>query len=315
MEELTPQQLRRMGLPVDLNTSGKPLFGACFKPMKISFEEFSKTVKELIQEAGATWKDSDCSSTDDIFISITDWPGLPAGGKIEVGLRSNYEKHHGNIKNVQDCRKVMKEHIDVICNFQAQLESSEANSALERLFPRVRTLEQMQKRDAQQESGVQLYKRSLRAKGSKNLADHVSRLIYRPFSAGSGQLQMALTDSTEIRGEAIERLDRWLPRVYLSANDITEDEAFDIAIRNLDRTTPEDLRCTLHKSQDGIEHYLKTRAPQSIYLTSFGRVDKRYVSIDCSDDRALPRMLLPRVVECIAKSLKCEPRSVVIIPW
>ncbi|GAQ79709.1 hypothetical protein KFL_000360260 [Klebsormidium nitens] len=314
MEDFSPQRLRRMGLPEDLRTSGKALFGTRFKPMEISFEEFSSTVKELVQEVGASWKDSSCSAPNDIFISITGWPGLPAGEKIDLGLRSSYEKHHGNINSIRDCQKVMKEHITVICNFEAQLRS-EADSAFEKLIPRVRTLDQMQNLEAQQKSGAQLYKRSLREQGSDALADHVSRLIYRPVSAGSGQLQMALTESTEISGEAIERLDRWLPRVYLLANNLTEEEAFDIAIRNLDRATPENLRCTLFKSQDGIEHYLKTRPPQSIYLTSLHRLDQRYVSINCSDDRALPRMLLPRVVECIAKSLKCEPRSVVIIPW
>jgi hypothetical protein len=301
MEKVSREELRRLGLPEDFYEPGKVLFGTRFEH-KISFEEFSEVVKGLIEEARGSWKQSQRFIND--YITVENLPALPAGVNMEPCLRNNYETK--NVDSVEECRKVMKKHIDSLCRqMQEQINGTTDKSQLMKsLFPRVKTWEQIKHSELEVEQAI--------------LVEHLKNqvgLVYRPFSSGSGQLQVGLVLSSERTNESgeIERAERWLPQHLLAKLNISEDEAFEVAINNLDQVTPKSLRCKFIRSKKDVDRYMKDR--HSFHITTDGPLNSRVVKTKFPDERALSRLLLPRVIESMAEYLECAPTSVVIVPW
>lgn len=301
---MSREELRRLGLPEDFYEPGKVLFGARFEHM-ISFDEFSEVVKGLIEEAGGSWKQSQRFIND--YITVENLPALPAGVIMELGLRNNYETK--NVDSVEECRKVMKKHIDSLCRqMQEQINGTiDKSQLMKSLFPRVKTWEQLKHSELEVEQAILV-------QGVEHLKNQVG-LVYRSFSSGSGQLQVGLVLSSERTNESgeVERAERWLPQPLLAELNISEDEAFEVAINNLDQVTPKSLRCKFIRSKKDVDRYMKD--PHSFHMTTDGPLKSRVVKTKFPDERALSRLLLPRVIESMAEYLECAPTSVVIVPW
>lgn len=148
--------------------------------------------------------------------------------------------------------------------------------------------------------------------GSPDSTDHV---IFRPFSSNSGELYTAVVIGLQ-SGKSLT--DIWIPSEQLQEWGISEDEAFDLALKNLNRITPERLACVHLKSIAELQKFLASRRSILTQITH-QEIPKHGASgilhVRFQDSRALPRLLLPRVIERLAEVLRCGPLSVVVVPF
>jgi hypothetical protein len=109
--------------------------------------------------------------------------------------------------------------------------------------------------------------------------------------------------------DPFRNLNRW---------NITEEQAFHLAIKNLDAITPPKLNCIHIKSMAELQKSNKTKRRSLTQITHLIFGSPRSggtLIVEFSDSRALPRLLLPRVIERLAEVLRCDLPSLVIVPF
>ncbi|GAQ83443.1 hypothetical protein KFL_001480120 [Klebsormidium nitens] len=140
--------------------------------------------------------------------------------------------------------------------------------------------------------------------------DHV---VYRPVSSNTGELFIALVIGTP-------GLDSWIPSQRLKRWKMTEEEAIALAIRNMERITPPHLACRVmtHDRKNFTKYQEMSRRRDALtpikQMFPGEKGGGGALIVSFADARAIPRLLLPRVVERLAELLRCKATSIVVIP-
>lgn len=228
--------------------------------------------------------------------------GLPPGKDFSiVSIKNLYEKK--KFLDAETCSKSILAHFEETNDFSRGKQSIfQKNGLPENLYPTVQT-----------HDFILCYNEGNRDPVSGEFTD---TLIFRPFSAGSGEIYVGLVLGME-RGE--ELLDGWIPSGCLKSWKLTDDGAFDLAVKNLDRITPAKLICKSFSRASELERAIEYSTSNITLLHDMVGVKplegRGSLSVIFSDQRALPRLLLPRVVEKLAEVLRCDATSLVVVPF
>lgn len=137
--------------------------------------------------------------------------------------------------------------------------------------------------------------------------------VMRNFSSRSGELMKALVVRVE------EGIDIWISNGALQIFQLSESDAFKIAVENTDRATPSSLKCEsacLNEKEAMQAIYKKLDSdPYTIFCIKDYERDPVVLWMLFQDHQALPRLILPRVIECLAGALRCAATSTVVIPF
>lgn len=148
------------------------------------------------------------------------------------------------------------------------------------------------------------------------VGDNQEQLISRTFSRHDTDLLQVLVFQVDSRDCGIPEHDprrsgRWNTILTTTPQfedlQLTEEEAFQLAIRNLDEDTPQQIPLELKGSPFAgppCTAFFKMKQANLI-LADF--TDRR-------NNNAAPRLLLPRVVAKLSDLLECRPEDVVVLP-
>jgi hypothetical protein len=263
-------------------------------PVRLSFEEYLEIFQKCLEEIGAREVEYAPSRTSVRF----EVPDVPGDHYMNAQLDNLYEK-----RKFMSPDKCFQGTLGCIRSTVAQAQAADAaeETPPENLFPTVKTHAFiLDKNDC--------YRHPLRPEQS-------DRVMFRPFSHGSGELYTALVIGME-SGRSLS--DMWIPSTNLKRWNITEEQAFDLAIKNLDAITPPKLNCIHINSMAELQKSYKTKRNSLTQIThlNFGsHLSGGTLIVEFSDSRALPRLLLPRVIERMAEVLRCDLLSLVIVPF
>jgi hypothetical protein len=264
-------------------------------PVRLSFEEYLEIFQKCLEEVGVRKVEYAPSRTSVRF----EMPDAPAGHYMEAQLDNLYEKR--KFMSPDKCLQVSLGWLRNTVAAQAQAADAAEEAPPANLFPTVKTHDFiLEKNDC--------FRHPLRPEQS-------DRVMFRPFSQGSGELYTALVIGME-SGRSLS--DFWIPSKHLNRWNITEEQAFDLAIKNLDAITPPKLNCIHIKSMAELQKSYKTKRnslTQITHLNFASHLSGGTLFVKFSDSRALPRVLLPRVIERLAEVLRCDLLSLVIVPF
>ncbi|GAQ78510.1 hypothetical protein KFL_000140300 [Klebsormidium nitens] len=194
----------------------------------------------------------------------------------------------------EDCLKAQIAKLQDYVQF-ATPEVENSSCPPDNLYLTVKTLEFVLKMD-----------QSLRCPG---VPEELSGVVYRPFSKDSGELFVAAVLGSETG-------DNWIGHSYLSQWNMSEEEVIDLGFQNIDKITPKKLNCRqIKKPEDMPKFFSQRRSKLTPILHYEIRGSSGLLHVDFADQRALPRLLLPRVIERFAEILKCDATSLVFIPF
>jgi hypothetical protein len=259
-------------------------------PIRLNYEEFVLIIQKALVEIGA----EDVNYSDEGRSVSFRTPQMSAGLTAYANLPNLYEKK--KFDRPEDCLQGQINFLNMQLDYYAKRSDSKEES-MSKLSLTVKTHEFIVEKNDQV---------------SPDSSDHV---IFRPFSSNSGELYTAVVIGLQSRKSLT---DVWIPSVQLQEWGISEDEAFDLALKNLNRTTPERLACVHLKSIAELQKFLSSRRSILTQITH-QEIPKHGASgilhVKFHDSRALPRLLLPRVIERLAEVLRCGPLSVVVVPF
>ncbi|GAQ78091.1 hypothetical protein KFL_000070590 [Klebsormidium nitens] len=265
-------------------------------PILLTFDEFVTIFQKALDTVGAREVQFSPSRTSVTF--RTDTPEDRYAVHMDANIASLYGKR--KFLNAENCLAACIRCLQSSMRYSQPAEPRE--SPPENLFLTVKTHEFILLRNEE-------FQRPSRPRAG------LDRVMFRPFSRNSGELYTGLVVGLENEGSYS---DIWVPSRQLDTWNVTEDEAFDLALKNIDVITPEKLNYFRIGSLEDLKTSEEARRKDFIFIEHMhfhSQFSNGTLSVVCRDSRALPRLLLPRVVEQLANILNCNPVSLVIVPF
>lgn len=259
-----------------------------YNQAKITYDEYSLIFHEALKACNATEILEEEGGSLVTFVL----PGMDQDATLRGYLPALYEK--AKFCPREACLEAQIEKLQEYVQF-ATPEIEKSSSPPDTLHLTVKTLEFVLKMD-----------QSLQNPG---LPEELSGVLYRPFSKDSGELFVAAVLGSDIA-------DNWIGHSYLSQWNISEDELFVLGVQNIDKITPKKLNCRQVRNPEDMPKFFSQKRSRLIPILHYenkGSSGLLWVSFE--DQRALPRLLLPRVIERFAEILKCDSTSLVVIPF
>lgn len=265
--------------------------------IRISWAEFITIVEEALRSCGAV----DVRFVDkEEKVEFKLNESVREGEVAEIFIKNMYEKK--KFLDPKECLTSIKAQLKHLADVYTESEDFVGDRPPKVLYPTVQTHEVIL---------------SCNESHRDRSGEFRDQLVFKEFSSGSGELFLALVLGVKRDNEL---LDTWVSSQLIQSWNITEDQAFELAIRNLDKITPKKLKCKIFN-----------KASEFSKASDYGKISSIPILCDMSDvrstgghgsltvlfsdQRALPRLLLPRVINRLAEILKCDATSLILVPF